>query len=76
MGFVDMSADDVGVIALGELLGWFAAQTVQVLWRHFTEAKGLPQMVDNHITLAVHPRGPQKQDGVALKTDALLKASR
>lgn len=57
MGFVDMGADDIGVIALGEALGQLTAQTVRVLRCDFTGDKGLPQMVGDHIILAAHSAG-------------------
>ena len=42
VSFVDMGADDIGVIALGEALGQLTAQTVRVLRCDFTGDKGLP----------------------------------
>ena len=57
MGFVDMSADDIGVIALGEALGQLTAQTVRVLRCDLSGNKGLPQMVGDHIILAAHSAG-------------------
>ena len=57
MGFVDMSADDIGVIALGEALGQLTAQTVRVLRCDLAGNKGLPQMVGDHIILAAHSAG-------------------
>ena len=57
MGFVDMGADDIGVIALGEALGQFTAQTIRFLRCDLTGDKGLPQMVGNHIILAAHSAG-------------------
>ena len=42
MGFVDMGADDIGVIALGEALGQLTAQTVRVLRCDLSGNKGLP----------------------------------
>ena len=57
MGFVDMGADDIGVIALGEALGQLTAQTVRVLRCDLAGDKGLPQMVGNHIILAAHSAG-------------------
>ena len=57
MGFVNMGADNVGVIALGEALGQLTAQTVRVLRCDLAGDKGLPQMVGNHIILAAHSAG-------------------
>ena len=57
MGFVDMGADDIGVIALGEALGQLTAQTVRVLWCDLSGNEGLPQMVGDHIILAAHSAG-------------------
>ena len=42
MSFVDMGADDIGVIAFGEAFGPLTAQTVRVLRCDFTGDKGLP----------------------------------
>ena len=55
--FVDMGADDIGVIALGEALGQLAAQTVRFLRCDLTGDKGLPQMIGNCIILAAHSAG-------------------
>ena len=57
MGFVDMGADDIGVIAFGEALSQLTAQTVRVLRCDLAGDKGLPQMVGNHIILAAHSAG-------------------
>ena len=57
MGFVDVGADDVSMVALGEPLGQLAAQTVRFLWCDLTGDKGLPQMVGDHIILAAHSAG-------------------
>ena len=57
MGFVNMGADNVGVIAFGEALGQLTAQTVRVLRCDLAGDKGLPQMVGNHIILAAHSAG-------------------
>ena len=57
VGFVDMGADDIGVIALGEALGQLTAQTVRFLRCDLAGDKGLPQMVGNHIVLAAHSAG-------------------
>lgn len=57
MDFVDMGADDIGVIALGEALGQLTAQTVRVLRCDLSGNKGLPQMVGDHIILAAHSAG-------------------
>ena len=57
VSFVDMGADDIGVIALGEALGQLTAQTVRVLRCDLSGNKGLPQMVGNHIILAAHSAG-------------------
>jgi len=57
MGFVDMGADDIGVIALGEALGQLTAQTVRVLRCDLSGNKGLPQMVGDHIIPAAHSAG-------------------
>lgn len=57
MGFVDMGADDIGVIALGEALGQLTAQTVRFLRCDLSGNKGLPQMVGDHIILAAHSAG-------------------
>ena len=54
MGFVDMGADDIGVIALGEALGQLTAQTVRVLRCDLAGDKGLSQVIGNHIILAAH----------------------
>lgn len=42
MGFVDMGADDIGVIAFGEALGQLTAQTVRFLRCDLAGDKGLP----------------------------------
>lgn len=57
MGFVDMGADDIGVIALDEPLDQLTAQTVHFLRRDLAGDKGLPQMVGDHIILAAHSAG-------------------
>ena len=57
MGFVDVGADDVSMVALGEPLGQLAAQTVRVLRCDLAGNKGLPQMVGDHIILAAHSAG-------------------
>ena len=57
VSFVDMGADNVGVIAFGEALGQLTAQTVRVLRCDLGGDKGLPQMVGNHIVLAAHSAG-------------------
>ena len=57
MGFVDMGADDIGVIALGEALGQLTAQTVCLLRRDLAGTKGLSKMVGYHIILTAHPPG-------------------
>ena len=57
MGFVDMGADNVGVIALGEPLGQLTAQTVCFLRCDLARDKGLPQMIGNYIILAAHSAG-------------------
>ena len=57
VGFVDMGADDIGVIALGEPLGQLAAQAVCFFRCDLSGDKGLPQMVGDHIILAAHPAG-------------------
>ena len=57
MGFVDMGADNVGVIAFGEALGQLTAQTVRFLRCDLSGNKGLPQMVGDHIILAAHSAG-------------------
>ena len=54
MGFVDMGADDISVIALGESLGQLTAQPVCLLRCNLAGDKGLPQMVGDHIILAAH----------------------
>lgn len=57
VGFVDMGADNVSVIALGEALGQLTAQTVRFLRCDLAGDKGMPQMVGDHIILAVHAAG-------------------
>ena len=57
VSFVDMGADNVGVIAFGEALGQLTAQTVRVLRCDLSGNKGLPQMVGDHIILAAHSAG-------------------
>ena len=57
MGFVDVGADDVSMVALGEPLGQLAAQTVCLLRCDLAGDKGLPQMVGDHIILATHSAG-------------------
>ena len=57
MGFVDMGANDVSMVALGEPLGQLTAQTVCLLRCDLSGDKGLPQMVGNHIILAAHSAG-------------------
>ena len=54
VSFVDMRADGIGVIPLGEPLGQLTAQTVRVLR---CDLSGMPQMVGDHILLAVHAAG-------------------
>ena len=57
VGFVDMGADNIGMIALGEALGQLTAQTVCFLRCDLAGDKGLPQMVGDHIILAAHSAG-------------------
>ncbi len=57
MGFVDMGADDICMIAFGEALGQLADQPVRFLRCDLTGNKGLPQMIGNHIILAVYSAG-------------------
>ena len=57
VSFVDMGADNVGVIAFGEALGQLTAQTVRFLRCDLSGNKGLPQMVGDHIILAAHSAG-------------------
>ena len=57
MGFVDVGANDVSMVALGEPLGQLTAQTVCLLRCDLSGDKGLPQMVGNHIILAAHSAG-------------------
>ena len=57
VSFIDMGADNIGVIALGEPLGQLAARTVRVLRCDLAGNKGLPQMVGDHIILAAHSAG-------------------
>ena len=57
VGFVDMGADDIGVIAFGEAVDQLAAQPVRFLRCDLTGDKGLPQMVGDHIILAAHSAG-------------------
>ena len=55
MGFVDVGADDVGMIAFCEPPRQLTAQTVCFLRRDFTGAEGLAQVVGYHIILTAHP---------------------
>ena len=57
MGFVDVGANDVSMVALGEPLGQLTAQTVCLLRCDLSGDKGLPQMVGNHIILTAHSAG-------------------
>ena len=57
MGFVNMGADNVGVIAFGEALGQLTAQTVRVLRCVSPGTKDCREMVGNHIILAAHSAG-------------------
>ena len=57
VGFVDMGADNVGVIAFGEALGRLTAQTVRFLRRDLAGDKESPQMIGDHIILATHSAG-------------------
>ena len=54
MLFVDMSADDIGVFALGKPFGKLTAQAVCFLRGDFTGDKGLPQMVGNYIIFTAY----------------------
>ena len=57
VSFVDMGADDIGVIAFGEAVDQLAAQPARFLRCDLTGNKGLPQMVGDHIILAAHSAG-------------------
>ena len=57
MGFVDVSADDKGVFALGEPLGKLHAQPVGLLRGDLPRTKGLTDMVSDHIVRSTNPSG-------------------
>ena len=55
MGFVDVRTDDVGMIAFCEPPCQLAAQAVCFLRGDLAGAKGLAQMVGDHIISTTHP---------------------
>ena len=57
MLFVDMGADDIGVVALGKPLGKLTAQAVCFLRGDLARREGLPDMVGDHIIFAPDPSG-------------------
>ena len=57
VGFVDVGADDISVIASGRTPGQLAAQTIRFFRCDLAGDKGLPQMVGNHIIPAAHSAG-------------------
>ena len=57
MGFVNVSADDEGVFALGESLGKLHAQPVGLLRGDLPRAEGLANMVGDHIVRTTDPSG-------------------
>ena len=54
VGFVYMSADHKGMIALGKTLGKFHTQPVRFFRSDLTGAEGLAHMIGNHIICATH----------------------
>ena len=57
MGFVNVSANNKGVIAFGKPFGKFHAQPVGFFRRDFARTEGLTDMVSNHIVFSTHPSG-------------------
>ena len=57
MGFVNVCADNVGVIAFGEAPCQLTAQTVCFLRRDLAGTEGLTEVVSNHIIRTTHPPG-------------------
>ena len=57
MGFVNVCADNVGVIAFGESPCQLTAQTVCFLRRDLAGTEGLAEVVSNHIIRTPHPPG-------------------
>ena len=57
MGFVDVCADNVGMIAFCEPPCQLSAQTVCFLRRNLTGTEGLAEVVGNHIIRTTHPPG-------------------
>ena len=57
MGFVNVCADNVGVIAFGESPCQLTAQTVCFLRRDLAGTEGLAKVVSNHIIRTPHPPG-------------------
>ena len=57
MGFVNVSANNKGVITFGKPFGKFHAQPVGFFRRDFARTGGLTDMVSNHIVFSTHPSG-------------------
>ena len=57
MGFVDVGADDKGVLAFCKSLGKFYTEPVGFLWRDLPRAEGLADMVCDHVICAPDPPG-------------------
>ncbi len=55
--FVDMSADDKGMFALGEPFGKLTSNAICFLRRDLAGNKGLPEMISNHIVRAACSAG-------------------
>ena len=57
MGLVNVGTDDKGVFSLGEPLGKFYTEPVGFLWIDLPRAKGLADMVGDHIVRASDSSG-------------------
>ena len=55
--FINMSADDKGVLALGKPFGKLHSQPVGFLGGDLTGTERLPDMIGNHIVFSPHPPG-------------------
>ena len=78
VGFVYMSADHKGMIALSKTLCKFYAQTVGFFRRDFTGFEGLAHMVSDHIIRPAHPPGggdilPLRQKELRIRSPAVTR---
>ena len=55
MGLVNVGTDDKGVFSLGKPLGKFYTESVGFLWSDLPRAKGLADMVGDHIVRSTDP---------------------